>query len=58
MGPEATVARLSRLKRTLNDDPLETARLIAHLRRPADIMLTDVAHRRTTHQARPLKLPG
>ena len=55
---EATVARLERLKRALKDDPLEYARLIARLRRLADIMLTDVAHWRTTYQARPLKLPG
>ena len=55
---EATVARLERLKRALKDDPLEYARLISRLRRLADIMLTDVAHWRTTYQARPLKLPG
>lgn len=55
---EATVARLERLKRALKDDPLEYPRLNARLRRLADIMLTDVAHWRTTYQARPLKLPG
>ena len=55
---DATVARLERLKRALKDDPLEYARLNARLRRLADIMLTDVAHWRTTYQARPLKLPG
>ena len=55
---EATVARLERLKRALKDDPLEYTRLISRLRRLADIMLTDVAHWRTTYQARPLKLPG
>lgn len=55
---EATVARLERLKRALKGDPLEYARLNARLRRLADIMLTDVAHWRTTYEARPLKLPG
>ena len=55
---EATVARLERLKRALKDDPLEYARLNARLRRLADIMLIDIAHWRTTYQARPLKLPG
>jgi hypothetical protein len=55
---EATVARLERLKRALKDDPLDYTRLIARLRRLADIMLTDVAHWRTTYQARPLTLPG
>ena len=55
---DATVARLERLKRALKDDPLDYSRLIARLRRLADIMLTDVEHWRTTYQARPLKLPG
>ncbi len=55
---DATVARLERLKRALKDDPLDYGRLIARLRRLADIMLTDVEHWRTTYQARPLKLPG
>ena len=55
---DATVARLERLKRALKDDPPDYTRLIARLRRLADIMLTDVEHWRTTYQARPLKLPG
>ena len=55
---DATVARMERLKRALKDDPLDYSRLIARLRRLADIMLTDVEHWRTTYQARPLKLPG
>ena len=55
---DATVARLERLKRALKDDPLDYTRLIARLRRLADIMLTDDEHWRTTYQARPLKLPG
>ena len=55
---EATVARLERLRRALKDDPLDYTRLIARLKRLADIMLTDVEHWRTTYQARPLALPG
>ena len=55
---EVTVTRLERLKRALKDDPLDYTRLIARLRRLADIMLGDVEHWRTTYQARPLKLPG
>jgi hypothetical protein len=53
-----TVARLERLKRALETDPLDYTRLIGRQRRLADIMLTDVAHWRTTYQARPLTLPG
>jgi len=53
-----TVVRLERLKRALKDDPLNYTRLIARLRRLADIMLSDVEHWRTTYQARPLTLPG
>ena len=53
-----TVARLERLKRALNVDPLDYARLTARLRRLADIMLADIEHWRTTYQARPLALPG
>lgn len=55
---DATVARLLRLQRALKDDPLDYTRLIARLKRLADIMLTDVEHWRTTYQARPLTLPG
>lgn len=55
---DVTVARLARLKRALETDPLDYARLVARQRRLADIMLTDVAHWRTTYQARPLTLPG
>ena len=55
---EVTVVRLDRLKRALKDDPLDYARLIARLRRLAEIMLADVEHWRTTYQARPLALPG
>jgi hypothetical protein len=55
---EVTVARLERLGRALKDDPLDYSRLIARLRRLADIMLADVEHWRTTYQARPLTLPG
>jgi hypothetical protein len=40
------------------DDPAEHARLQARLRSLADIMLSDVAHWRTTYRARPLTLPG
>jgi hypothetical protein len=46
------------LSRALKDDPLDYARLIARLRRLAEIMLADVEHWRTTYQARPLALPG
>ena len=53
-----TVARLERLKRALNVDPLDYTRLTARLRRLADIMLADIEHWRTTYQARPLALPG
>ena len=53
-----TVARLQRLTRALKVDPLDYTRLIARLRRLADIMLADVEHWRTTYQARPLTLPG
>lgn len=55
---EVTVVRLDRLRRALKDDPLDYARLIARLRRLAEIMLADVEHWRTTYQARPLALPG
>jgi hypothetical protein len=55
---EVTVARLERLARAMADDPAEHARLQARLRSLADIMLSDVAHWRTTYRARPLTLPG
>jgi hypothetical protein len=53
-----TVARLERLKRAMMNEPTEYVRLNARLRSLADIMLADVAHWRTTYQARPLALPG
>jgi len=53
-----TAQRLDRLQRALSDDPLDYARISARLRSLADIMLTDVAHWRTTYQTRPLALPG
>lgn len=55
---QVTVTRLERLKRAINDDPLDYARLSVRLRNLADIMLTDVSNWRTTYQARPLALPG
>jgi hypothetical protein len=56
---QVTVTRLERLKRAMNDDPLDDyARLATRLRNLADIMLTDVSNWRTTYQARPLALPG
>lgn len=55
---EATVARLKRLMRSLDDENLDYTKLLARLRRLAEIMLTDVEHWRTTYQARPLALPG
>lgn len=55
---QVTLARLTRLKRAIEKDPVDFARLTAQLRNLADIMLTDVANWRTTYQARPLALPG
>jgi hypothetical protein len=52
------VKRLARLKRAIESDSLDFARVAARLRRLSDIMLTDVADWRTTYQARPLTLPG
>lgn len=55
---QVTVTRLERLKRAMQSDPVHYARLSSRLRNLADIMLSDVANWRTTHQARPLALPG
>ena len=55
---EVTVARLERLKRSLDDENLDYTKLMARLRRLSEIMLADVEHWRTTYQARPLALPG
>ena len=55
---QVTVSRLGRLKRAMQDDPPDYARLSVRLRNLADIMLTDVSNWRTTYQARPLALPG
>ena len=55
---QVTVDRLERLKRAMQKDPIDYARLSARLRNLADIMLTDVSSWRTTYQARPLALPG
>ncbi len=55
---QVTVTRLDKLLRVMADDPVDYSRLSARLGRLADIMLTDVAHWRTTYQARPLTLPG
>ncbi len=53
-----TAARLETLQRALAGDPLDFGRLQARLRRLSDVMLADIAHWRTTYQARPLSLPG
>ena len=55
---EVTVKRLLRLQRAVEADALEFDRLAARLRRFCEITLADVAHWRTTYQARPLILPG
>ncbi|MBL8522023.1 MAG: hypothetical protein JNK75_15300, partial [Betaproteobacteria bacterium] len=55
---EVTVARLERVQRSLDDENLDYAKLMARLKRLSDIMLSDVEHWRTTYQARPLALPG
>ena len=55
---QVTVSRLERLKRAMQDEPLDYARLSARLRNLADIMLRDASNWRTTYQARPLALPG
>jgi hypothetical protein len=55
---DVTVKRLQRLQRALEADALEFDRLSARLRRFCEITLADVAHWRTTYQARPLILPG
>jgi hypothetical protein len=55
---DVTVKRLRRLQRAVDADALEFDRLAARLRRFCEITLTDVAHWRTTYQARPLILPG
>ncbi len=55
---EVTVKRFKRLQRALEADALEFDRLAARLRRFCEITLADVAHWRTTYQARPLSLPG
>ncbi|MBO9518205.1 MAG: hypothetical protein J7493_09075 [Porphyrobacter sp.] len=53
-----TVKRLQRLQRALEADGPDFDLLSARLRRLREIALTDVAHWRTTYQARPLTLPG
>jgi hypothetical protein len=53
-----TVKRLQRLQRAVDADALDFDRLSARLRRFCEITLADVAHWRTTYQARPLTLPG
>ncbi len=55
---QVTVTRLERLKRAMQDDPVDYGRLAARLRNLSDIMLNDVSNWRTTYQARPLALPG
>lgn len=55
---DVTVKRLRRLRRAVEADALEFDRLAARLRRFCEITLADVAHWRTTYQARPLILPG
>lgn len=55
---QVTATRLDTLRRGLDNDPLEFARLQARLRRLSDVMLADVARWRITYQARPLTLPG
>ncbi|GAB3337115.1 hypothetical protein [Marilutibacter aestuarii] len=53
-----TAARLEALQRDIAGDPDDFGRLQARLRRLSDVMLADIAHWRTTYQARPLSLPG
>ncbi len=55
---QVTVTRLERLKRAMQDDPVDYGRLAARLRNLSDILLNDVSNWRTTYQARPLALPG
>jgi hypothetical protein len=55
---QVTASRLDALRRGLDSDPPELARMQARLRRLSDVMLADVARWRTTYQARPLTLPG
>lgn len=53
-----TVKRLQRLQRVVEADGPDFDLLSARLRRLREIALADVAHWRTTYQARPLTLPG